>query len=93
MYLLSSTIPTYGHVDPCGYEVEVIVAEAEAAELLAGDVGQREAEGSLEQAGLCKQSSLVRGSFCGGMLPRSFGLSYKSMCLIEFKYSKASKTF
>ena len=55
MYLLSSTIPTYGHVDPCGYEVEVIVAEAEAAELLAGDVGQREAEGSLEQAGLCKQ--------------------------------------
>ena len=53
--LLSSSIPTYGHVDPCGYEVEVIVAEAEAAELLAGDVGQREAEGSLEQAGLCKQ--------------------------------------
>ena len=55
MYLLSSSTPTYGHVDPCGYEVEVIVAEAEAAELLAGDVRQREAEGRLEQAGLCKQ--------------------------------------
>ena len=56
IYLSSfRSIPTYGHVDPCGYEVEVIVPEAEAAELLAGDVGQREAEGRLEQAGLCKQ--------------------------------------
>ena len=55
IYYLASSTPTYGHVDPCGYEVEVIVAEAEAAELLAGDAGQREAEGSLEQAGLCKQ--------------------------------------